>query len=69
MARIYAVGGVVAVVERFEVDQVLNPGLTRLAVGGIGLPVLFLALALALAAFPRRSRTDSARRRLRRVRP
>ncbi len=52
MARIYAVGGAVTVVGRFGVDRVLSPGLTRLAVGGVGLPLLFLALALALRCFP-----------------
>ena len=52
LARIYLVGGVVAVVGRLAIDPALPAGKLRLAVGLVAIPVLFLALAVPLRCLP-----------------
>lgn len=51
-ARIYAVGGIVALYGHFVLDQLLSAGILRLAVALGTIPVLFVAFALLFRCFP-----------------
>jgi O-antigen/teichoic acid export membrane protein len=51
-ARIYAVGGIIALFGHFGLDHALGAGLLRLAVAVVTIPTLFVALALLFRCFP-----------------
>ena len=51
-ARIYAVGGAVALLGHFVLDHQLGAGVLRLGVGLVTIPGIFVALALLFRCFP-----------------